>query len=244
MFFSESKDSSKSLALLLDPDKTILNEEWLSIIIRSSPDYILLGGSQPFPFEKLDSMIQSLRLKTNIPIVGFPGDSSQLHPNMHGLLALSVVQSKNSEYVLESLKRVLPTIEKHNIDTYFTPYIILAKDGNTSVEKALQNDFEKIQNEELYRKYLQLISILNTKTVYLEAGSGATSPIELSWIEIARSILKNQYLLVGGGIRKISQAETLWAAGANCIVVGNAIEDDPSLLIDFCEARNQLQFRE
>jgi putative glycerol-1-phosphate prenyltransferase len=43
-------------------------------------------------------------------------------------------------------------------------------------------------------------------------------------------------LIVGGGIRSADKVQENLAAGADVIVIGTAVEEDPSLLIDISAA--------
>ena len=146
MFSFDNLKSMKTLALLLDPDKVVLDRRWLSAIKQSSPNIILVGGSQPFPFEKLDLMIQSLKAEVDIPIVGFPGDITQIHYDFDALLALSVIQSTDTQFVLDPLIEVAKNLIENNISAFFTPYLLLNGSGTTSVERVLKDKMKKISS--------------------------------------------------------------------------------------------------
>jgi putative glycerol-1-phosphate prenyltransferase len=63
----------------------------------------------------------------------------------------------------------------------------------------------------------------------MDAGSGAKRPISESMIEkVAQSI--QVPLIIGGGITDPEKAYLNCKAGADMIVVGNAIEKDDSLI--------------
>ena len=47
-------------------------------------------------------------------------------------------------------------------------------------------------------------------------------------------------MIAGGGIRTYEQVETACRAGADVIVVGNVIEENPELLLRFGEAIQSL----
>jgi heptaprenylglyceryl phosphate synthase len=47
-------------------------------------------------------------------------------------------------------------------------------------------------------------------------------------------------LVVGGGIRTPELALEVFDAGADMVVVGNAVEKEPALIKEFCQARNSL----
>ncbi|MEO0470310.1 MAG: geranylgeranylglyceryl/heptaprenylglyceryl phosphate synthase, partial [Bacteroidota bacterium] len=47
-------------------------------------------------------------------------------------------------------------------------------------------------------------------------------------------------LMVGGGIRTAEAARDAWQAGADLLVIGSAIETQPSLLMDMCRVRQEM----
>ncbi len=67
--------------------------------------------------------------------------------------------------------------------------------------------------------------------IYMDAGSGAANPISPKMIASVRKAVDTP-LIIGGGINTIEKAMSAIGAGADLIVVGNAIEKNPSLLID------------
>lgn len=77
--------------------------------------------------------------------------------------------------------------------------------------------------------------LLGLKVIYLEAGSGATRSVPTEMISAVRNVI-NIPLIVGGGIRSASEAKAACKAGADIIVIGNALEKDASLLPELCEA--------
>ncbi|TAJ54310.1 MAG: geranylgeranylglyceryl/heptaprenylglyceryl phosphate synthase, partial [Chitinophagaceae bacterium] len=77
--------------------------------------------------------------------------------------------------------------------------------------------------------------MLGMKLIYMDAGSGAKRPITETMIEkVARNI--EIPLIIGGGITEPEKAYRNCKAGADVIVVGNAIEKDPSLIKEISNA--------
>jgi putative glycerol-1-phosphate prenyltransferase len=69
----------------------------------------------------------------------------------------------------------------------------------------------------------------------MDAGSGAQKPISEQMIEaVSRSI--EVPLIIGGGITDPEKAYINCRHGADVIVVGNAIEKDPSLIREISSA--------
>src|SRR5205814_5666365 len=80
----------------------------------------------------------------------------------------------------------------------------------------------------------QLIAM---QAAYLEAGSGAASPVPPDVIRACRAAVPHRPLFVGGGIRTPEQARTARAAGADFVVIGTIIEEgDTHDLRAFVEA--------
>jgi putative glycerol-1-phosphate prenyltransferase len=77
--------------------------------------------------------------------------------------------------------------------------------------------------------------MLGMKIIYMDSGSGAKRPITESMIE---SVAKNISipLIIGGGIIEPEKAYRNCKAGADVIIVGNAIEKDPSLIKEMSDA--------
>jgi heptaprenylglyceryl phosphate synthase len=69
----------------------------------------------------------------------------------------------------------------------------------------------------------------------MDAGSGARIPISESMINKVASVIEAP-LIIGGGITEPEKAYLNCKAGADVIVVGNAIEKDVSLIRDIAAA--------
>jgi putative glycerol-1-phosphate prenyltransferase len=77
--------------------------------------------------------------------------------------------------------------------------------------------------------------MLGMKLIYMDAGSGARRPITESMIvQVAQKI--NVPLIIGGGITEPEKAYLNCKAGADVIVVGNAIEKNENLINEMAAA--------
>lgn len=71
--------------------------------------------------------------------------------------------------------------------------------------------------------------LLGLKLLYLEAGSGSGMCIPPDILKAVR--LKSTLpIMVGGGIRNVAQMDSLYAAGADILVIGNAFEQESVLI--------------
>jgi putative glycerol-1-phosphate prenyltransferase len=76
--------------------------------------------------------------------------------------------------------------------------------------------------------------MMGLQFIYLDAGSGAEKEISAKMISAVRKAV-NIPLIVGGGINSAQKAINALEAGADLIVIGNALEKDPDLLTEVSE---------
>jgi putative glycerol-1-phosphate prenyltransferase len=76
--------------------------------------------------------------------------------------------------------------------------------------------------------------MLGLQSIYMDAGSGAETEISARMIATVRKSI-NIPLIIGGGINTARKAITALEAGADLIVIGNALEKDPDLLTEVSE---------
>ena len=77
--------------------------------------------------------------------------------------------------------------------------------------------------------------MLGMKLIYMDSGSGAKRPISESMIESVAGNIELP-LIIGGGIIEPEKAYRNCKAGADVIVVGNAIEKDATLIKEMSDA--------
>jgi putative glycerol-1-phosphate prenyltransferase len=77
--------------------------------------------------------------------------------------------------------------------------------------------------------------MLGMKLIYMDAGSGAKRAVTEEMITMVAKCIEIP-LVIGGGIRTAEKAYLNCKAGADMIVVGNAIEKDASLIREMAEA--------
>jgi putative glycerol-1-phosphate prenyltransferase len=76
--------------------------------------------------------------------------------------------------------------------------------------------------------------MLGLQSIYLDAGSGAEKEISVRMIATVRKSV-NVPLIVGGGINSSQKALNALEAGADIIVIGNALEKKPNLLSEISD---------
>ena len=133
---SAKKESKKLLAILIDPDKVVMNDiSVLTTKIKLSPaTHIFVGGSS-FEGNHLDEIIIRLKSEINLPILLFPGNPSQISAEADGILFLMLLSGRNPDYLVEHQINAVPILEKTNLEIISTGYILIESGSETAVER-------------------------------------------------------------------------------------------------------------
>jgi len=220
----------KSFAVLIDPDKvnTTVLDELVALATASQVDYFLVGGSLVIS-NHLDECVQHLKNKSNIPVILFPGSPSQVSRYADALLYLSLISGRNPELLIGQHVVSAPAVRQSGLEIMSTGYIVIDGGAPTTVSYISNAAPVPADKNEIAMCTAMAGEMLGMKLIYMDAGSGARRPISESMIEsAARSI--HTPLIVGGGITDPEKAYLNCKAGADVIVVGNAIEKDPALI--------------
>ncbi len=218
--------NQKLLAILLDPEKLALDSlvPLVEKINASPATHILVGGSS-FEGNHLDEIIQTIKKNTNLPILLFPGNPSQISAEADGILFLTLLSGRNPDYLIEHQVNAVPYLKKTNLEIISTGYILIESGNETSVQKISQTQPLKRDNAEYILQTAQAGELIGNKLIYLEAGSGAKWSVPEEVIELVTQNI-NIPVLVGGGIRSKEAIENAYKAGATMVVIGTAFEND------------------
>lgn len=227
---SSKQKGKKLLALLLDPDKLELTEikQTAKNIDPKKVDFIFVGGST-VKNGITEVFVKKLKTCTNIPLVLFPGDFSQINKYADAILFLSLLSGRNPEYLIEQQIRSVPLLQKTDLEIISTGYILIDGGVETAVQRVSetlpisQNNIEKIVQTACAGMYL------GNKLIYLEAGSGAKDSVNPKVIKGVKGEITIP-LIVGGGIRTKKQLELTYQNGADLVVVGTAFEENNNIL--------------
>jgi len=223
----EAKNNGqKLLAILLDPDKIVLeNLDQLILKMNQSPaTHIFVGGSI-VQATILEDLIFQLKQKTNLPVVIFPGDPSQISPQADAILFLSLLSGRNPDYLIEYQVQAAPILKKTNLEVISTGYILIESGNETAVARVSKTKPLNRENFDLVLATALAGEMLGNKLIYLEAGSGAKNAVPLNMIQlISRNI--EIPIIVGGGIVDLQGIQNAYKAGADLVVIGTAFEND------------------
>lgn len=224
-----SENGEKLLAILLDPDKSSV-EEIPSIskrIEKLKANFIFVGGS--FVENGIaNNFVKTLKEQSNIPVVLFPGDYSQLTNHADGLLFLSLLSGRNPEYLIEQQIKSVPFLKNSTLEIIPTGYILIDGGTQSSVLKISKTTPIPQENIELAVSTAVAGMYKGKQLIYLEAGSGAKNVVCKEIIsEVKKSI--SIPLIVGGGIKTKKQLHNAYKNGADLVVIGTAFENNIDL---------------
>ena len=222
-----------SLALLLDPEKADLSR--LSISECCHPDYLFVGGSTGGDTTEFVKKVRakSEELRVQIPIVLFPGNSSQFSPKADAILYLSLLSGNNPEYLVGQQIKSARAIYDSHMDFVPTAYVLI--DGGVETSTMRVTGTKPLDPNDLPTIVDTCIAaeLMGKKAIYLEAGSGAHTPVAPDIIKAVRAVT-SVTLIVGGGIRTPEAMNAAYNAGADIVVIGNHFEEHPEELENFC----------
>lgn len=234
------KSGQKKFVVLIDPDKVRLGnmDKILQMANDAHVDYFFIGGSLVVN-DMLDHCLETIKKQCNIPMILFPGNSFQLSYKADGLLFLSLISGRNADLLIGHHVISAPFLKMSNLEIMSTGYMLI--DGGVPTTVMYMSNTHPIpaNKDDIAVCTAMAGEFLGLKMIYMDAGSGAQRPISTSMIENVSGAISIP-LIVGGGISTPEKAYANAKAGADVIVVGNAIEKDPSLLKEIANAVHSL----
>ena len=230
------KANKKSIAVLVDPDKAEDPSRLLHLINLASEncvDYFFVGGSL-VTSANLSEVVKKIKENITIPVVLFPGSAIQVDASADALLFLSLISGRNPELLIGQHVVAAPIIRNTRLEVIPTGYMLINSGKITSV--AYISNTMPIPDDKYSLAASTALAgqMLGLQTIYIDAGSGAEKEISPRMIASVRKSIAIP-LIVGGGINSAQKAITALEAGADMIVVGNALEKDPDLLTEVSE---------
>ncbi len=225
-------NGKKMLAVLIDPDKCTNEhlQKLLPLLKMHTPNFIFVGGSQlKISFSNL---IETFKKELNIPVVLFPGDVTQFSPNADALLFISLISGRNAEYLISQHVNAAIPIKKSGLEVIPTGYILIDGAKKSAVEYISNTQPIPRDKNDIALATALAGELLGMKAIYLEAGSGATMPVPLEMIQHVKAQISVP-LIVGGGIKNITQLQAAYRAGADLVVIGNVLETEPAKIEEF-----------
>ena len=233
---AKKSEEKKLFAVLIDPDKQKNSDLKLTLELACEyrVDYLFVGGSL-LTNDNLEKCIKTIKENCNIPTILFPGNALQISDKADGILFLSLISGRNSDLLIGKQVISAPILKQTNLEIISTGYMLIDS-GMPTAASYMSNTIPIPRDKNGIAASTALAGeYLGLKMIYMDGGSGAQKPIKTEMIKkVSKNV--NVPLIVGGGICNAEKALENCKAGADIIVVGNAIEKDPNLIKEISQA--------
>jgi geranylgeranylglyceryl diphosphate synthase (EC 2.5.1.41) len=195
--------------------------------VLGGTDAIMVGGSTGAGGVLLDQTLLKIKERTDKPTILFPGNASGVSKHADAIFFMSLLNSRDINYITTNQAMGAPVVYKSGIEPISMAYIIVEPGGTVG----WVGDAKLIpkRKPELAVAYALAGKYLGMHYTYLEAGSGADSPVTPEMIGAVKHVLGDNKLIVGGGIRDGETAKMCALAGADMIVTGTILEESSNV---------------
>ena len=196
-------------------------------------DYFFVGGSL-ITQNNISKIISLIKKSSDIPVVIFPGNNMQICTQADAILFLSLISGRNPDLLIGQHVNVAPLLKRTSLEVIPTGYLII-NDSHTSSVSYMSNTLPIPSDKHGIASATAVAGeMLGLRVTYLDAGSGARQAVTGRMIRKVKDNITGP-LVVGGGINTMDKAVEALGAGADVIVIGNAIEKNPDLMIEVSE---------
>ena len=162
----------------------------------------------------------------DVPVVLFPGGAHALSPAADAITFMMLMNSTKREFLVGEQVRGAPYLEQFGVEALPTGYLVCAPGGRVGEVGAAK--LIQPEDTDLVHAYALCAKMYGFSLLYLEAGSGAQTPVHPALIQRAAEV-DGLTLLVGGGLRTGEDVRKAVEAGAQWIVTGTVTEDASTL---------------
>jgi phosphoglycerol geranylgeranyltransferase len=210
---------------LLDPDKQ--PPQVAGHVARTVTDAgssaIMVGGSTLLSQKQVDETVQSIKKNSDLPVILFPSGAKFLSKYADAVFFMSLLNSNNLNYVIREHVKGAPFVKYSRLEPISMGYVIV--EPGMTAGRVGEADLIKREDPQTAVGYALAAEYLGMKFFYIEAGSGAPTPVPNEMIQAVKKNISIP-LIVGGGIRDPGTAKEKAQAGADIIITGTAIEKD------------------
>lgn len=209
---------------LIDPDEQTPENavEIAKSAIAGGTDGIMLGGSTVDGVD-VDKTAKALSENIGLPIIIFPGNTSNVSKYADAIFFMSFLNSNNPYWIMGAQALGAPAVKKSGIEAMPMGYMVISPGGTVGWigdAKLVPRNKPKIP-----AAYAMAAESLGMRFFYLEAGSGAEEHITPEMVTYSKKATKDMVIVVGGGIRDGEAAYTVAKAGADVVVTGTIVEE-------------------
>jgi len=231
-------EKRKGLIVLLDPDAT--DRSQFPKLLKACETYpifaFFIGGSHLIS-DDTPWLLDQIK-PTGIPTLFFPHTSFHLGHQADGFLLLSLLSGRNPDYLIGQHVIAAPFLRQSGMEVLSTSYLLVGNDTQTTAAYMSQTQPIPASKAKIVASTALAGELLGHHLTYLDAGSGAQKPVPADVISQVNETISLP-LIVGGGIDSTLKAFDALQAGADALVIGNALEKDPDFLLDIMEVVQQ-----
>ncbi len=212
---------------LIDPDRSDAESigKLVSDLCEDGLTAIMIGTSF-IATPNFDKIARMVKRYSSRPVILFPGGTSQVTRNADAIFYLSLLSGRNPEYLIGEQVRAAFLIREFKLEPISVGYLLIDSGSYTSVEFTSQTKPLPRTKPEIVCAHALAGQYLGMKMIYLEAGSGGKRSVPIEVIRRVRATISIP-LIVGGGISNLPTAQRIIRAGADFIVIGSIIEQNP-----------------
>jgi len=224
--------------VLLDPDRfePLENARLAELAMSAGADALLVGGSLSLK-GRCDETVREIKSAVDVPVIVFPGDVGFVTEEADAILFLSLVSGRNPQFLIGEHVRAAPILKETGLEAIPTAYMLVDGGTTTSVEFMSSTKPIPADKPDIAMAHALAAQYLGMRLAFFDAGSGAANHVPEELVRRVSGYI-DVPVMVGGGIRKPSEAGGLVDAGAGVIITGDVVEKtgDPGLLQAFAEA--------
>lgn len=223
------KVSKKKLHFsLIDPDKQKpeVAGSLAKTAEKAGSSAIMVGGSTITSQDQVDETVKAIKKYSNLPVILFPSGAKFLSKYADAVFFMSLLNSRNLDYVIREHVKGAPFVKHTGIEPISMGYVIV--EPGMTAGKVGEADLVPQKDIETAVGYALAAQYLGMQFFYLEAGSGAKSPVPNEMITAVKQNIDIP-LIIGGGIRSAETAREKAKAGADIIITGTTLEKEKNL---------------
>lgn len=222
----------KLFAVLLDPDK-VGQDAIIGLLSQTQQhpvDFFFVGGSLVTDYVHKEVII-TVRQHTDTPVVLFPGNPLHIESSADAIFFLTLISGRNPEFLIGQHVIAAPLLKKSGLEILPTGYMLVDGGAQTTVSYISGTTPLPYDKPGVAACTAMAGEMLGLQLMYLDAGSGARRPVSPDLIAAVRQAV-DVPIIVGGGINSGEKVYQALNAGADLVVVGNSLEQNPDLLPD------------
>jgi phosphoglycerol geranylgeranyltransferase len=208
---------------LIDPDKQ--DPKVAGQMAKAAADAgshaIMVGGSTAAGPKAMDRTVKLIKRLSGLPVILFPGGAHGVSAHADAIWFMMLLNSRSRDYLIGEQVKGAPIIDKLGMEAIPMGYIVVEPGG--TVGKVGQADLVRHNDLDGAIRYALAAQYLGMRFVYLEAGSGAETPVPPAMIRAVKRAVRVP-VIVGGGLRTADSAHDAIEAGADIIVTGTLVE--------------------